>query len=120
MDVNPQQVAVLIDRVERLMPEMQRIGIKLDELCVSFAKFDNIPGEVVKLRQKVDEQSQTLGKHSLIIKLCGTVLCMCVGLIGWGWSEGKALYSADAAADRRLLMIEYKLNIPPPVAEGDK
>lgn len=120
MQINPQQIAVLADRLERMTDELKGVRVSVDDMRFQFAEFKATPAEVAALKLVVAEQAKLIDRHSLIIKLCGTILVCCVGLIGWGWREGKALYTSDAAADRRLLMIEYKLNIPQPTAEGDK
>lgn len=120
MHVDQQQVAVLVDRVNTLVTDSKEMRTSLENIRISLAKFEQVPAEMAALRVQVEAQAKVLDRHSFIIKLCGTVLVCCVGLIGWGWREGKSLYTADSAADRRLLMIEYKLNIPPPTAEGDK
>lgn len=114
MQVNPQQVAVLVDRVETLITDSKEMRNSLENIRISLAKIEQVPAEVALLRAQVEAQAKVIDRHSFIIKLCGTVLLTCVGLIGWGWREGKALYAADVAADRRFLMIEYKLNITPP------
>ena len=114
MQVNPQQVAVLIDRVETLVTDSKEMRSQLENIRISLARIEHVPAEIAALRVQVEAQAKVIDRHSFIIKLCGTVLLTCVGLIGWGWREGKALYAADVAVDRRLLMIEYKLNIPPP------
>ncbi len=114
MQVNPQQVAVLVDRVETLVTDSKEMRTSLENIRISLAKIEQVPAEVAALRTQVETQAKTIDQHKLIVRLMGTVLLTCVGLIGWGWREGKALYSTDQAADRRLLLIEYKLNIPPP------
>lgn len=120
MQVNPQQVAVLVDRVETLVTDSKEMRSQLENIRISLAKIEQVPADVAALKVQVESQAKVIEQHKFIVKLMGTVLACCVGLIGWGWREGKSLYSTDAAADRRLLLIEYKLNIPPPVAEGDK
>ncbi|URA06786.1 putative holin [Xanthomonas phage Langgrundblatt2] len=120
MQINPQQIAVLADRLERMTDELKGVRTSVDDMRFQFAEFKATPAEVAALKLVVAEQSKEISRNSFVIKLGGTVLMLCVGLIGWGWKEAKGLYSADNAADRRLLMIEYKLNIPPPAAEGDK
>lgn len=120
MQVNAQQVAVLVDRVETLVTDSKEMRSQLENIRISLAKIETVPAEVAALRAQVETQGKIIDRHNFIIKLCGTVLIACVGLIGWGWREGKSLYAADAAADRRLMQIEFKLGIPQPVAEGGK
>ncbi|URA06933.1 putative holin [Xanthomonas phage Pfeifenkraut] len=120
MHVDQQQVAVLVDRVNTLVTDSKEMRQSLENIRISLAKIEQVPAELAALRIQVEAQAKVIDQHKFIVKLMGTVLLTCVGLIGWGWREGKALYATDAAADRRLLMIEYKLNIPPPAAEGDK
>lgn len=120
MQVNNEQLAVLADRFERMDESHKQMRDSFDAMRISFAKFESTPAEVAALKLIVAEQSKTIDRHGFIIRLCGTALVLCGGLIGWGWREGKALYAVDNAADRRLLMIEYKLNIPPHQVEGDK
>lgn len=120
MQVNPQQVAVLVDRVETLLTDSKEMRSQLENIRISLARIENLPLQLAGLTATVNAQAKTLETHSLILKLCGVVLLSCVGLIGWGWREGKALYATDTAADRRLLLIEYKLGLGSPVAEGEK
>lgn len=120
MQINPQQIAVLADRLERMTDELKGVRTSVDDMRLQFAEFKATPVEVAALKVAVAEQGKTISQHGFVIKLCGIVLLSCVGLIGWGWREGKSLYTADNAADRRLLILEYKLGIPQPVAEGDK
>lgn len=120
MQVNNEQLAILADRFERMDKSHQAMCESFDAMRISFAKFESTPIDVAALKVTVAEQSKLLDRHSFIIKLCGMALMLCVGLIGWGWREGKELYRIDNSADRRLLMIEYKLNIPPTQIEGDK
>lgn len=120
MQVNPQQVAVLVDRVETLLTDSKEMRTSLENIRISLAKIEQVPSEVAALRLQVEAQAKVIDQHKFIVKLMGTVLLTCVGLIGWGWREGKSLYASDAIADRRLMLIEYKLNIPPPNPEGDK
>lgn len=120
MQVNNEQLAVLADRFERMDESHKQMRDSFDMMRISFAKFESTPAELAALKVKVAEQEKLIDRHSFIIRLCGTALVLCLGLIGWGWREGKYLYAVDNAADRRLLLIEYKLNIPPQYVEGDK
>lgn len=120
MEVDAKQLAILADRFDRMTDEHKAMRESFDSMRLAFAKFESTPQELATLRALVDAQAKVIDRHSFVIKLCGFVLASCVGLIGWGWKEVKALYLADNAADRRLLLIEYKLNIPPVAVEGEK
>lgn len=120
MQVSPETVAVLVDRVDTLVNDSKAMRSQLEDIRVSFAKLESMPREIADLKAKNESQARTIEQHKLIFKLMGAVLLACVGLIGWGWREGKSLYATDVAADRRLLLLEYKLGIPQPVPEGEK
>lgn len=120
MHVDQQQVAVLVDRVNTLVTDSKEMRNQLENIRISLAKIEQVPAEVAALRLQVEAQSKVIDQHKFIVKLMGTVLLTCVGLIGWGWREGKSLYASHAIADRRLMLIEYKLNIPQPNPGGDK
>lgn len=114
-------LAVLADRLERMTEEHKAMRESFDAFRISFAEFKNTPKDLANLKLQADAQGKVLDRHSFIIKLCGSVLVLCVGLLGWGWQEMKSAYKTDAITDRRLLLIEYRLNIPPsPTAEGGR
>lgn len=120
MQIDSQKVAVLIDRVEQLMTRTDTINSGIQDLRVQFAKIEDLPGRLLLLERKAEAYGKLIDRHNFILRVCGTLLLVSIGLIGWGWREGKTLYAADAMLDRRIMQTEFKLGITQPVPEGGK
>lgn len=126
------QVAVLIERLDNVISQqtemkgmLQAQAFQLGAIPVMQAqllefgdKFNRAFTSIRDARTIADEAKRKADFHGAVLKGAWTVLIVCLGLIGWGWKEGKSLYEVDRAADRRLILIEYKLGITP--AEGAK
>lgn len=112
MNIDPGQVAVLIDQVGRLMTETTNVRTDIQHLRVEFARFETVPAQVTNLQSRVDSHTSQLSQLNFIVKLGAAVLLSCVGVIGWGWKEYSSLKARDDSMDRRLLLIEFKLGVP--------
>lgn len=101
--IDPAQVAVLAERVEQ-----------------SLRNYDELRGILLAMNTRSIDEGKTLAVHSFVLKCTGVILLASISLIGWGWAQGQRLYSNDAALDRRTLLIESKLGLQTPSAEGGK
>lgn len=134
MQIDTTQVAVLAERVDRMLADYQELrGLIMSQSAVlgnvsvmqttiaeHDRKLDRAFNAIRDNSGKIAELEKQSNINSWTWRLTGAVLVCCVGLIGWGWREGKTLYVTDATLDRRTLLIEYKLGIRHVVPEGEK
>lgn len=87
----------LVLKIDGIGIQQQHRDEKLNRL---FVLTDDHTAKLVK-------QEQTLGLHTFIWKLIGTVSVTAIGLVGWGYTTLGGLNSTDSAHDRRLTILEY-------------
>lgn len=132
--IDAAQVAVLAERVDRVLvnydelrglilaqnAQLSQVPLIAQQLAESNAKIDRIFATLKNHGDRLATLEKSMDRHQFIIRLTAAILMASVGLIGWGWRQGVQLYSTDAALDRRLLFIEYKLGAAAPQVEGGK
>lgn len=128
------QIAVLVERMEHIAGQMAEVKGMLHSQSATLGAIPLMQAQLAEHGEKLNRAfssisrtatdasaAKTLGdKHSFVLKLAGTVLLACVGLIGFSYSQLEHFYKEDAALDRRTLLIEYKLGIKSPTADGSK
>lgn len=133
MQVADATIATLIERLDNVIAQQSRMeGIILAQSAQLGAipviqaqisefndKFNRAFASIRQTGEHLTSLDRTVGVHSWTWKITGSVLIVCVGLVGWGWRQMEASKDRDAAIDRRTILIEYKLGIQPPTAEGE-
>jgi hypothetical protein len=131
--IDAAQVAVLADRVERMLADygelrgmiiaqaatLVNLPVIQAQLTEHERKFERVFGAVNKHESRISLVEKATTVQAFTWRLTGAVLLCCVGLVGWGWKELERGKAADVALERRTMLIEYKLNIPPTTSSGD-
>lgn len=134
MQVADATVAVLIERLEGVMATQSRIEGMLQaqsaqlgaipviqaQLSEHGAKFDRAFKTIRENDGRISSIERTSALHTWILKAVGGTLALAIGLVGWFWGLIQKYDAADNAIDRRTLILETKLGVAPPVAEGEK
>jgi hypothetical protein len=119
-------LAMLIERVNHLVDtqselkgmvaaQSQQLGaipVMQSQLTELNDKVNRAFTSVREARTVADAAKVTGDFHANVLKVCGTLLLACLGLVGWGGKQLEAFRREDQALDRRTLLIEMKLGIP--------
>ncbi|GKS96942.1 hypothetical protein [Acidovorax sp. SUPP2825] len=138
--ISAEQVAILAERVDTLLNNHSKIeglilGISAQQtaLAGSVAVFQerlsNMESGQRRLFDLADDHGKELERvisdvkvHSWTWKLVGVAALSSLGLVGWAFSELRALQTSDNRHDNRLAILEFVVGgrNPPKPSEGSK
>uniref|UniRef100_A0AAU6W0H9 K(+)-stimulated pyrophosphate-energized sodium pump n=1 Tax=Pseudomonas phage Pavpe01 TaxID=3138545 RepID=A0AAU6W0H9_9VIRU len=130
--VTSPELAVLYERIGRVLDDYQELRGMVISQNAAIQQFAVIQKDISILDAKTDrlfkaisaqgdltsEHGAKLQTHSAIWKIVGTVALACTGLVGWSYSTIENLRAADNAADRRIMALEYKLDVSEQLKKG--
>lgn len=99
--INPVQVAVLVEKFDEMSRQFGRMQDSIDTL--NSRTSQRIDGQDAK----VNSLSQTVAIHSHIWKVIGTGAVVSVGAIGWLLNSINEMKAQGQARETRLSLIEY-------------
>jgi len=117
------EMAVLYERMTRVLDDYSELRGMVLSQNLAIQQVAIIHKDVATLNEKTERifkglsaqaditgsHSQTIQTHATIWKIVGAVMIACSGILGFGYSTLKSLEASDAAIDRRMLSVEYKM-----------